>query len=66
MEKATRLLNICTIVLIIATGLYIHLTFVQLLSRWSLVLLWSTISILVGFQFENLFHIVRRRLIHPA
>ena len=66
MEKATRFLNVCTIVLIIATGLYIHLTFTPLLSRWSLVLLWSTISILVGFQFENLFHIVRRRLIHPA
>ena len=64
MEKATQVLNLLTMVIVMIIGLYVHVTFYQILSELSLFFLWGTIAVLVGFQLEFVFNIVRHRLIN--
>lgn len=60
MEKTTRILNVCTLILMVLTGLYLHIRFEMILSGISLILLWGTITLLVGLQLEYTFEITKR------
>lgn len=65
MEKATRVLNLMTMVILLVIGIYLHITFARLLNNYSLLLLWVIIAVLIGLQFENAFNIVRRKFLNP-
>ena len=60
MEKTTRILNACTLILIVLTGLYIHLTFSRILNDLSLIMLWGMITLMVSIQLEYTFEITKR------
>ena len=60
MEKTTRILNVCTLILMVLTGLYLHVRFEKILSGISLILLWGAITLLVSLQLEYTFEITKR------
>ncbi len=60
MEKTTQVLNVFTLIMIVMTGLYIHIRFDQILNSFSLILLWVSITFLIGMHLEYTFEIIKR------
>lgn len=62
MEKATRMLNMLSAILMVLAGLYIHMTFLPLLSPTVMVLLWMGILFYVGLQVEFGYGVIRKHI----
>jgi len=62
MEKATRMLNLLSALIMVFAGLYIHLTFLPLLSSTVIVLLWLGILFYAGLQVEFGYGIIRKHM----
>lgn len=62
MEKATKLLHLFTMIILLITGFYIQLKFQLFLTEFSLSIIWVLIAVLALLHLEFTFRIVRRRL----
>ena len=62
MEKATRMLNLLSAVIMFFTGLYIHVVFGPVLSPATVVLLWTGILFYAGMQVEFGYGILRKQI----
>ena len=62
MEKATRMLNLLSAVIMFFTGLYIHVVFGSVLSPATMVLLWTGILFYAGMQIEFEYGVIRKQI----
>jgi len=62
MEKATRMLNLLSAVIMVLAGIYIHMTFMPLLSSTAVVLLWFGILFYAGLQVEFGYRVIRKHI----
>lgn len=62
MEKATRMLNMLSAIIMTIAGCYIHLVFAPLLSSAAVVLLWVSILIYAVMQVEFGYGVLRKQI----
>ncbi len=62
MERATRMLNLLSALVMVLAGIYIHMTFLPLLSSTVMVLLWSGILFYAGLQVEFGYGVIRKHI----
>lgn len=62
MEKATRMLNLLSALIMVFAGIYIHVTFLPLLSPTVMVLLWIGILSYAGLQVEFGYGVIRKHI----
>ena len=60
MQRTTQILNLCTLILMVITGLFIHIRFNLILNDLSLGFLWGIIIVLISLHLEYAFGIVKR------
>jgi hypothetical protein len=62
MEKATRMLNLLSALIMLVAGVYIHLVFACLLTPATLVLMWMGILFYTGLQLEFGYGFIRKHI----
>ncbi len=61
MDEATRALNVLSAVIMVVTGVYIQQAFGTVLSPTAVGVLWMTVAIYSGLQFEHGYNFLRRK-----